>query len=264
MNMDPKEFWRLAKEINPNTKKPAHKKYHSASMCIDEHPPHGPGANGGGRICICENCGDADWTASKNKNFCSPKCRSEYYSRSRTPTDSTLIRKRGKIEKVCCFCGATFIMPMHKLQEGTGIFCSSKCANHARGFIPLWYTCNTCGAKFRSITDWGSRFCCKECAEKKPIIDENENYFASIPKLVYPEDKFDHVINTILEKMMIKAQKEHKNIFEVSISMSLRMKAINGKLNQKIEKYYLTKREQRVLQAMDLLITDESIYEDDQ
>lgn len=256
MNLKASEFWKLAKEYDKSTRQYVNPKHHRAAMGLEEHPAYGPGSNGGGRICICENCGIAEWTHSSTRNFCSPSCKNEFYSANRTPSGSTIIRKRGNVSKKCSFCGKDFTISMHRLRKGHGVYCSTKCANHARGFTPLWYICNTCNSEFRSVTSMGSRYCCTQCAERKPLVDEEGVYCETVPHLVNPEDKFEHMINLILEKHLRKAQKKAFDIYAITISPSLRMKVITGSMKNKIVDYYLNKKERETLKLMDMLVSE--------
>jgi len=256
MNLKGKEFWKLANEFNKGTKRFVNHEYHLASLGLEEHPLYGPGSNGGGRICICENCGAAEWTHSSSKQFCSRSCRSEYYSCNRTPDDSTIVRKRGNVVRRCSFCNKEFTIQMHRVKKGQGIYCSSTCANHARGLTPLWYRCNTCKSVFKAVTNMGSRYCCTQCQARKPNTDEEGNYYEAIPRLLNPDDKFDHMINLILEKHMRSAQQKARDIFKVTISPTLRMKAITNSMKRKASDYYLNKRDRDTLELMDLLVDE--------
>ena len=59
-NYAPSEFWERA-EAKDKSGKFVNKKLYYASLTIPRYPNHGPGSNGGGRICICEECGISEW-----------------------------------------------------------------------------------------------------------------------------------------------------------------------------------------------------------
>ncbi len=261
MNFDPKEFWKkaLAKDEKG---RPVNKKLYASAACIEREPLHGPGSRGGGRICVCDNCGVAEWTHTKTKQFCSRKCKYEFLANPNTQKSNLNAKRRARIHKNCSFCGKEFTLPASRLSEGQGIYCSTKCANRCRGFVPLWYICNTCGTHFRAVTDMGSRYCSKECAAAGVTNRQfsDGTYMEAIPRLVDMSDKVDHIINMNMESILRSLRKKI-DIENITMNLKQRMKVIHKELNSNTDGYYLNKKERDIIRNMTADDTNE-IYDE--
>jgi hypothetical protein len=251
VNMAPAEFWAKALEVDPESHKPVNKALYYAAMGIERNPLHGPGSNGGGRICVCENCGIAEWTHTKTKQFCSRKCKNEYYADPKTAKNNPNAKRRGKVHKTCSFCGREFSIPISRLELGQGVYCSTYCANHSRGFIPLWYICNTCGTHFKAVGDMSSRFCSKECQINANHSFADGTYLEAMPRLVTPsEDKFDHIINMNMESILKSLKRKGSPLDDIHMNLKLRMQVINKEVKNGTDGYYLNAKERRMIELM--------------
>jgi len=248
--MAPDEFWEKAFEKDENGRFVNKPLYYSA-LGIDRAPLHGPGSNGGGRICVCEKCGVAEWTHTKTKRFCSRKCKNEYYADPDTSKNNPNAKRRGKVHKTCSFCGREFSIPVSRLELGQGVYCSTYCANHSRGFIPLWYICNTCGTHFKAVGNMLSRYCSRECTSNRDTSFADGTYLEAIPRLVTPsEDKFDHLINISMESILKTYIKKGTPIDDIHMNLKLRMQIINKEVKNGADGYYLNEKERRMIKAM--------------
>lgn len=262
-NYAPSEFWERA-EAKDKSGKFVNKKLYYASLTIPRYPNHGPGSNGGGRICICEKCGISEWTHSKTKQFCSRKCKNEYYNDVSAPLDNPNAKRRGKVHKTCSFCGKEFTIPVSRIKEGQGVYCSSSCSNRARGFIPLWYICNTCGREFRAVTNMGSRYCSRECAANRSTTFADGTYMEALPHLLNPvEDKFDHIINLNMESILKSLKsKSNDDITKINMNLKVRMQVINKEVKSQTDGYYLNAKERKAIKHMSEIDDSDEMYQD--
>lgn len=253
MNYSVDDFWAFALEkiVDPVTGKEKYKNkvLHQASRFLKKDRKYGIGSRGGGRVVVCENCQAAKYVSDKNQQFCSRHCKNEYQSNCRVGRDVRYIN-RGYVRRKCPICQQQFKVSISKVKQGFGIFCSHKCASHARGFIPLWYVCNVCNTQFRAISDMESRYCCEECKANKPPSYGDGDYFEAAPQLVDPEDMDEHTINIMLESKMRKMRRSARNVDDVTITMRTRLEMTGDLDKPSKDGYYLSSRDRAYLKMM--------------
>lgn len=256
MNLDPEEFWRLVDEKDANGKR-VNKLMYMASMSIDRQPTYGPGSKGGGRIVVCDNCGTARWVDKPKQQFCCRTCKYEYAHAESTPRISKRYVKRHVVHRYCEYCGKKITIKTSDLNKGRGIFCSNRCASLSKGFIPLWFYCNTCGSKFRAFTAAGSTHCCIECKGGDHHSDESldDAYIVSKPKLVDLEDRYEYIINIQLEDLLAKYRKENRKndgVEAMGVSRALRMMVVEKTQANDIDDYYLSDSRRKARKLLSL------------
>lgn len=83
--------------------------------------------------------------------------------------------KRNGEDRACKYCGNEFHVPLNKIKEGRGIYCSKECYHNDKKGEPI--ICRGCGEEFRiakSLSD-GRLYCSHECRShhlefnKKPL-----------------------------------------------------------------------------------------------
>mgnify|MGYP000912747092 FL=1 len=227
MNFPKDEFWKLSRLKDKNGKY-LYEDLRLISLSLEEYPLSGIGAAGGGYVVICDNCGHAKYTYKSDAHFCSKACKARYQYNHQDELKKDVLTRRGRVHRRCALCDKKFSLSISDLRSGMGVFCSRQCAAKGRGFKPLWYICPICGDHFRAVSFRGAQFCSIDCmSQRRTILSERtgEIYTECKPTLLYPDDKYDEIVNFELDNILCKKQiNREKNI---NISMALRAAVID-------------------------------------
>lgn len=227
MNFPRDEFWKLSRQKDKNGKY-SREDIRMASFTLEEFPLCGIGAGGGGYVVICENCGMAKYTYKSDAQFCSKNCKARYQYNHMGELKKDVLNRRGSVHRKCALCDTKFSIQISDLRTGVGVYCSRQCAARARGFKALWYICPICGDHFRAVTYNGAQFCSLDCmAQRREILESRTEdiYTECQPTLLYPDDKFDEIVNFELDHILCKKLiSKEKNI---NIGLALRAAVIN-------------------------------------
>lgn len=178
------DFFVKARKIDPETRQPVHPDLYTASKTLKKRPLTGNGSRGGGYICVCDYCGQAFHTYTKNRKFCDTNCKARYASEHRKPAYiSRMGQLHGIVTRRCECCGNTFEIKHSFLYIGRGVFCSVECYHKMRPLQAQWFVCNRCGTQFKALSDRNSKFCCNECDKLAPRYDDNDAFFNYEPIL---------------------------------------------------------------------------------
>ena len=131
---------------------------------------------------FCEECGKmmiVTPSAVKIRRFCSKTCRQLYDSKHSLREDNPNW-KGGSTERICLYCGQTYVDFRWKHRK----YCSRSCASKMQGVArQIHYICANCGKKFRAKRKKRLKYyCSRKCAGQSHRGKNNPFYGKSLPK----------------------------------------------------------------------------------